>query len=370
MTSATAAARLAAQLIDTVKLSESAYRRAPLTAWTANRLFSSYVDAALAGEPHYIPGDVAVAFARLPAQWRREISFSMQDVAMRRLWQQHRIVHTFDLNTWEAIGSADPASTIPPDVLGQLPYPNPLVVFPEPILLDHGERERQQIVAVFVTGVRPAFGEHRMLCSSSNLSATGWNLTFAGLVEDAHGRAVMLPGEGVRDVMWTRCSLRLDETTTLGGLTQRAIQQFDPFRDPKFAFGDHAKDLPVLLARAVNAIVYLCARNADLRPVPAPPSRSRGRKSGRGTPAPKPPRVIEVGYRVGAALRAWQRTAAQRPVTSTGRTVSPHVRRSHPHTFRYGPGRSQAYVKWLWPIPVNMEGGDAAETAIIPIREE
>jgi hypothetical protein len=36
--------------------------------------------------------------------------------------------------------------------------------------------------------------------------------------------------------------------------------------------------------------------------------------------------------------------------------VAPHVRRAHFHTYRVGPGRAGSVVKWLPPIPINMDG--------------
>lgn len=67
----------------------------------------------------------------------------------------------------------------------------------------------------------------------------------------------------------------------------------------------------------------------------------------------------EVGYRVGAALRAFEvKRRDANDASGTGASMRPHVRRAHWHSFWSGP-RDRAQdrkkrVRWLPPIPVNV----------------
>ena len=81
----------------------------------------------------------------------------------------------------------------------------------------------------------------------------------------------------------------------------------------------------------VTAMVYLCATNAELHPLPA--SASKKSRKARSQPV----QTIQVGYRIGAKLRAY--AASQGRGSGTGASVAPHVRRAHFHTYRIGPGR-------------------------------
>lgn len=53
----------------------------------------------------------------------------------------------------------------------------------------------------------------------------------------------------------------------------------------------------------------------------------------------------------------------------TGRTVRPHMRAAHWHTFRTGKGRTERIVHWLPPIPVGLpDDVDASDwAALLPV---
>lgn len=354
------------------------FRRNDLT-WPgvvgAGKLAQNFIDsgvrAALEGRPREVGPHEIQALRRLPADAQRELFFAAHDAAIRRMWQKGRVAYDVDPDTWNELGEAEPNSRIPVEVLERLPHTNPLIVFPEAIVLDSGERERQRVVGAFICGVAShhkvdlepigtGTEKAQVLCSTDDPDVRGWSFTFCGLIETADGRPVYLP-QGPRDVMWTRTSVLIDKESTLADLTQQSLERFNAYTGPA-AFGDHRQDVPKLLARTVNLLVYIGAVNADLKPLPSRPSQTRQKgKNGGGKPA----KVIGVGFRVGAKLRAWRRNPPRaRTDGATGRTVAPHIRRSHPHTFRYGPGRRNSYVKWMWPIEVNMDAGDKKTTII------
>jgi hypothetical protein len=370
--SAERASTIADQLRETLLWGENFLRKHPETAYLAKNIF----DASAASALDFKKGVDPKAFAGvglLSKEKQRELIFTMQDVQVRKLWQQTRIVYDVDPDAMESIGDAQPDSVVPKEVLLRLPHPNPLVVFPEPILIDHGEKERQRVVAVYVNGAikidEHADGHARtMLCSTSNPLITGWSLQFAGIVETSDGKTVMNAGMGRPDVMWTRASVLLDKNKTLGELAAEATSHFNAITG-SLAFGDPNKDVPLMLARAINLLVYLGAMNADLQPLP--PSSQR-RTSARGGSKAKPPKVLQVGFRVGAQLRAWtkrQQEDGSRAGVGKGGTKAPHIRRSHPHTYPVpGTKRQEKYVRWMWPIPVKMDLGPDKNT-VTPIKK-
>ena len=83
--------------------------------------------------------------------------------------------------------------------------------------------------------------------------------------------------------------------------------------------------------------------------------------SSRGPPAPPTngdPTVLEVGFRLGAALRA-HRTHSSGPGEGRHASPLPHVRTAHWHTYWYGPRDATVTLRtakrrWLAPILVNL----------------
>ena len=116
----------------------------------------------------------------------------------------------------------------------------------------------------------------------------------------------------------------------------------------------------------LNMVLYLCSEEADFggqRPKLPPPVRTK--KGWRMFP-PDKPRVWDVGERIGSALRdahLARQTGATGENTSSGRNAPrPHVRRAHWHTYRVGQGRAEQVLKWLPPIPINIDKGHIIPT--------
>ena len=145
--------------------------------------------------------------------------------------------------------------------------------------------------------------------------------------------------------------------------------------------GEMAKDLAPLL----STLLYLCSINAEVRDaadpqgerLPANPEPKKTRKGLRLFP-PDQPTVWETGYRMGAALRSAMASAeaegrgdpSSPGAGPVGRTVRPHYRRAHWHSFWRGPRSKpeerEITVKWIPPIPVNL--GDIDEELVPVIR--
>lgn len=279
-----------------------------------------------------------------------------QDVGALALWDRHRTVMSIDPDLWEDLGDADDDTVLPEGLFRQLPYPDPFVAFPEPITLPLSDGGFMTVGGFFLAGRGP-LGQ----CSTHDDMCAAIGLLFGGETYRADGSRIALPS-GDMDMLWTRVSLA-DGTTLADGIARSAEGFVSVAVD-----GDAWRvQMPLMVRRAVACLIYLCATNADLTPVTvpgAPASAKPGKRAKRG------PRttVVEVGFQVGAALRQWraeQRRTAGQP---TGRRVRPHVRRSHFHTYRVGPGRRETRVKWLAPIPINAKG-PADRTTVHKVTE-
>lgn len=135
------------------------------------------------------------------------------------------------------------------------------------------------------------------------------------------------------------------------------------------------------LAPLISVTLYLCSQAAELRD-------ARGRRGKPENPAPRKvkggfrefaasgPTTWEVGYRLGASLRAGlaadrlKEEAAAEPLGWHARP-RPHIRRAHWHSFWTGPrqdGRpgQKLVLRWLHPLLVaaaeNQEGGGIVPT--------
>ena len=78
-----------------------------------------------------------------------------------------------------------------------------------------------------------------------------------------------------------------------------------------------------VLATTDSMRLYLCSEGPDVRRVARPPGPGVQRAAANST------RALQVGWRVGAALRAAQRHHSATPGEETGRHVAPHLRKPH-----------------------------------------
>jgi len=292
--------------------------------------------------------------------------------AIRALWQQHRIVYDFDRDMWNELGSTDLNTVIPAGLLTHLPHFNPFIALPDPVRVPIDPQRPDLgdtiVGGFFITGyLDPAqhdpHDQTRPLFTGSHTPEATGNLalTFIASLETPDHRPVRAP----------------DGHPRLATLV--VVLQHDPGQDQtvaqmaaatlSLALNQHAMNQAItttLIPQAVSALVYLCATNADLRPVPKTVTARTHRNN--GTRTPKPVRLVEVGHHVGATLRAWhQHTTSTTPGNATPRR--PHLRRAHFHTFWAGQGRTIRRVRWLPPIPVNTTD-DATQTTVIPVHPD
>lgn len=120
------------------------------------------------------------------------------------------------------------------------------------------------------------------------------------------------------------------------------------------------------LVASINMVLYLCSTEPD---IPAE-GELRQRRTYNPDGAPKRAATLDVGTRIGAALRkaAAVQSTEHSGVSSGHASPVPHIRRAHWHHFWAGPrdGDRSLVVHWLPPIPVNAD--DEADPVIRPIK--
>lgn len=132
----------------------------------------------------------------------------------------------------------------------------------------------------------------------------------------------------------------------------------------------------------VSLLLYLCSQNAEIgdgKLVPTNPRAKRTKNGWRLFP-PDKPTAWDVGVRVGSALRRANHTeGAGQGDSHTG--PRPHIRRAHWHGFRSGamkradgseiPVAERKFaLRWLPPIPVNVEDLADLPATIRPVKGE
>ncbi len=130
----------------------------------------------------------------------------------------------------------------------------------------------------------------------------------------------------------------------------------------------------------VSLVLYLCSESAEIgtgERKPVTPTPKRTKRGSQLFPADRPT-TWDVGVRLGSALRR-ARQDAEGDGSGTHGSPRAHIRRSHWHSFRSGPTKTPAgeaiptekraiSVRWLPPIPVNVDDPGELPATIRPVR--
>lgn len=330
----------------------------------------AYVNVALSGgEMDSLPHGLAL---RGTPQAMREAKFIAMDEGTRRLWAKHRIVYDIDPDLWDSLADIDDDTVIPSGLMRQLPHPDPFVAFPKPIRLPLSKGDYMLVEGFFVSGRRHAYAEDGVtvvgplgVSTHAPMANGELGLLIGGPSFKSDGTPVMA-WFGGPDTIWNRVGLRTGGGDTTVGAVVEAIRTSGFSYYP--GLGTFEDTVAPLIRAATAALMYLCAQNAELTPLPAAGRLAAKRAGGGKQGAVKPPSVVTVGYRIGAALRAHRRKVEEGASTpGTGRKMPPHMRRAHLHTFLYGKGKTERYVKWLPPRGVNMDLDDGKTVTVVPV---
>lgn len=137
---------------------------------------------------------------------------------------------------------------------------------------------------------------------------------------------------------------------------------------------DAVAALVAALEPLLSLLLYLCADNPEIGDGTARPERPKPKKTKKGWRLfpPDQPHTWDVGVRLGAALRrarSLSPESAQDAEPGTHASPRAHIRRAHWHTFRRGAGRAETVLRWLPPIPVNVDDPDALPATVRPVKK-
>lgn len=287
-----------------------------------------------------------------------------EDFVQLTRWADTRVIYTVDRTLAHALGETDWADTvIPGSVLRALPYPNPLVVLPEPVYepvdrdvaehlhTTHGPGNfHEKYVAFTVTGVR----DGRWRASSADPDIDGLVLHFFAMCVDDRDRIVEAhisgPDGSQRSLPVTEGMRVMVDPTVDATMAERRTYARSKLRSEDITPGDEIGTLSDRLTNLGLALLtYLVSSDADT----STPRPVRPRKPKRGHSTIGETSVVEVGFTIGRALATAGSTTAG---SGTGRTVRPHIRRGHLKNVPYGPRRSLRKIMWIAPTVVNWNG--------------
>jgi hypothetical protein len=134
-----------------------------------------------------------------------------------------------------------------------------------------------------------------------------------------------------------------------------------------------AHDIASWLRPVVNLLLYLCTgpefTHYGQLGEPINPAPIFTRRGLRFFPAQKP-QVWDVSVRLGNAIRRAERTEGLIELEGNRGPMRAHIRRAHWHLYWTGSrtGQRRPLVKWLPPIPVNVDDPDNLPAVIRPVK--
>lgn len=284
-------------------------------------------------------------------------SAAVATVGALAAWRQTQTIYRYDPALSDALADTDLGDRLPPQAFYRLPEWCVYVALPEDATIGRGFFAHLEWD---ITAERP---ELRLLIDPGDGRLTP-------LILYLNRPSI---SQGLTDVLATTLAnaaepgvahdIHTDDQEPLEHWRERA-------RDvgvPEDAIGQALAQAQGTLHTAVSTLLYLCAQEPDIsepgRPqVPWRPTRTVG--------VPSSPRVWEVGHRIGAALTRG-RGQPTGPSAASGRSVRPHVRRAHWHSYWTGPrdGPRTLVLRWLHPITVATDDQAGLIPTIRPVTE-
>jgi hypothetical protein len=287
---------------------------------------------------------------------------------MLQEWRKSSVVLRVDLEFAGALLDSDMSVEMVPDWMDRLPFDSVAVSFPEPISLHDGQ-ETCRYAGFIATGIRSgamfggkAFTRYGSLGWGDGIRFLWFFTTEADPVQSRPQTVtVNLRGQYAK-------SRTLAELVSERKHGLRAVEEVHA--------DSNGAELEALVPIAVQLMLYLSATNPDVDQLPpnqiARPAQLRTAE------------VINVGWRIGAALRSWRTTSgsarAVDPRRVTGWRLPPHIRRAHWHRVRVatrGPdgsvvgsrtgeqGVDWAYeIRWYPPAPVNVDDAHPVDPVV------
>jgi hypothetical protein len=246
--------------------------------------------------------------------------------AIHRIWSRNKVVHSVNPHMADILASSA-ADRMPGSLFSKQPYSDPMFVFPQPIPVTTTNGTPGILLGFYVVGQR-LVGEHRILCSTHHEDST---------------RARVPVGQGM---------------FTVEDVLDRTLENYYGEEDMLTEVNQLREVLRDMVSRALGILVYTCTKQPDIVAVPPRAVRKRAGKANKGHRAPKPVRVVNLGWVLGPALdaarRVYERDAPRNP-GRTGRRQRPHQRRGHMRLYWVGPGRQEPELKFIAPYEVSLD---------------
>jgi hypothetical protein len=204
-----------------------------------------------------------------------------------RCWEHDRIIYRLDATLVDELVGADGDIVLRRNMLRHVPHRNPCLVFTRPIDVSHPDGGTVRYTTVFVAGQRIGTDGRPESCDVHDPATTHIGFALSG----AHERA---GHETARTISTLIVDIADDESSIE---TMRA--DADAIAEPVGTSNARSGYLAPVLATLVPTIRYLCCEEPDVRPMAIPDGASWHDEPS----SERSPDVLEIGWRVGAALR-------------------------------------------------------------------
>lgn len=304
---------------------------------------------------------------RVQPKYQNHVITMGMDSRPYRFWERYRETYEPHPALTRALVDMKTDTKIPAGVLRRLRHPNPLFLLPGAPPVTFADGNSGRILGVFVIGAvskrrqtpqdvkllgDDAPGNASVLMDTNEEGINAYHVMAVSEVHDATGSQVV-------DWDWCHLTVPVREAFTLGELARVTVDDGFSWTATSEPSEDALHAYLLTVARvAVAHLLYACSRTVELDDKPRASRPPVKRKKGE----PKPPasaRMRRMGWKLGADIAdSVRRMQTRTPGTGTGKGRAPHMRGAHLHTYLVGPGRQEVDIKWLDPIPINMNKDD------------
>jgi hypothetical protein len=306
---------------------------------------------------------------------KRKIITLSQDAHPYTYWSKARAVYDVHPQMTRSLMSMRSTTKIPASIFRRLRHPNPFFVTPAATPVTHSDGLPGRILGFYVTGAySPRYEMTSKMKEVEIVSGTplaNESVLFDTHDDTANALHAMVLSEvhdknetKVVDLDWCHLTMPMMGEFSVDGLVKEIINSGFAWSPDMAHERRKEAEHPYVEAMAhavVSHLIYAVSRTSEIsegkndRP---PAKQKKGSQK-----EPKPAKVHQVGYRTGAAIADMLRRPRQQyDGEPTGRRKAAHVRAAHPHLYRVGLGRQDVELKFLGPIPVNVDLDDGGTT--------
>lgn len=281
----------------------------------------------------------------------------VNELAAVLTWMRYKTIYRFDDELSMLLSKQSLDGDIPLQLLSLLPYPSMFV-----------ECETQlgdDISVGFYTWMEVAFDKGRrlqMLHLLDNGDTRYFNLILAGNLDAAmqltHWEAIAST-ESMNNAISVLLNDDFEESRKPPPL-DITVPELDPKEKAN-------------ITSWLNHLLYLCSEKPDMLDMEILKKRRTYDSIG----APKRAATVDVGTRVGTALRKSKKMrsneSSSAAIRESGKTKSviPHIRRAHWHRFWVGPrdGKRMIILRWIPPTAINIDNLDEFSPVIHDVKK-